>query len=274
MIKKIIVLVACLLALLAVSTHAKKAEATTKRECAQCLIKCRRSDNFRACYAEFCATTCKTFKARAFAKLENKVASDAEAEFGQVFKNFGAALKEEFNSKTAHIKTKVMELAKRIKGSETLSDSELRCINTCPRGMACAAVCIPEPAVMADTMAHTMNAASSAASWARGKAGSCYSQDATRRMNECFDCSSLVYRAYKQAGVDIGAKSTGAYPGNMREVSKDNLQVGDVLWRSGHVGIYLGNNQVVNAENERTGVQVRSMDYYKSYMGFTKVYRI
>lgn len=146
------------------------------------------------------------------------------------------------------------------------------CRNVCPPGKMCPAICLP--AFESEELADTMNAASTAANWARSQVGSCYSQDANKRMSSCFDCSSLVYRAYKAAGIDIGATYTGAFPGRMREVSTSNLQVGDVLWKPGHVGIYLGNNEVVNAENPRTGVQVRSLDYYRKYMGFTKAFRI
>ncbi len=47
---------------------------------------------------------------------------------------------------------------------------------------------------------------------------------------------------------------------------------GDLLWKEGHVGMYVGNGQVVNAENEKNGVQLRSFESYKKR--FTKIYRV
>ena len=52
------------------------------------------------------------------------------------------------------------------------------------------------------------------------------------------------------------------------------LQTGDILWRSGHVGIYLGGNQVVNAENPKSGVKKRDLGFYTKYLGFTREYRV
>jgi len=108
-----------------------------------------------------------------------------------------------------------------------------------------------------------------AANYARAQVGKGYSQQ-NRLGPSSFDCSGLVYMAWKAAGKTVPTW-TGAYPGNTRQVN--NLEVGDILWSSGHVGIYVGNNQVVNAENPRTGVQLRSLDYFKRYMGYSRIYR-
>jgi len=43
--------------------------------------------------------------------------------------------------------------------------------------------------------------------------------------------------AYKSAGKTVPT-STGGYPGGLREVTGQALQPGDILWRSGHVGLY------------------------------------
>jgi len=111
--------------------------------------------------------------------------------------------------------------------------------------------------------------ASCVINWARSKVGGCYSQSS--RWGPCYDCSAFAYSAYKACGYDIGAQSSGAYPGNMRSVSSP--QPGDILWKSGHVAIYTGSG-VVHAENERTGIRERDMNYFNSYFGYTKVYRL
>ena len=70
--------------------------------------------------------------------------------------------------------------------------------------------------------------------------------------NEDFDCSSFVATALQKSGINVSMFSTN----NMQTFIKNgftyiagtsNLQRGDILWRNGHVGIYLGNNQVVHA---------------------------
>ena len=41
----------------------------------------------------------------------------------------------------------------------------------------------------------------------------------------------------------------------------DNAQPGDIICYSGHVGIYIGNGQIVHASNERTGITVSNANY-------------
>jgi cell wall-associated NlpC family hydrolase len=108
-----------------------------------------------------------------------------------------------------------------------------------------------------------------AASWAKGKINSCYSME--HRDGPCFDASSLVYHAWKAAGKDIQATNTRLYPGRTREVT--DLKAGDILWRSGFAAIYVGDNKVVDAENEQSGVKLRDLAWFKKYIGYTKIYR-
>jgi len=128
-----------------------------------------------------------------------------------------------------------------------------------------------QPAVEAgaEEESDSMNGGSTAASFARAQVGKGYSQAARLGPNS-FDCSGLVKTAWARAGVTV-PNTTSGYPGGLRRVN--DLQVGDILWRSGHVGIYVGNNQVVNAENPRSGVQIRDLDWYKRYMGVSAIYR-
>lgn len=109
-----------------------------------------------------------------------------------------------------------------------------------------------------------------AASYAKAQVGKGYSQQARLGPNS-FDCSGLVKMAWKHAGKTV-PNTTSGYPGGLKAVS-GALQPGDILWRSGHVGLYVGNNQVVNAENPRTGVRQRDLSYFKKYLGYTRVYR-
>ncbi|MCU1346602.1 MAG: hypothetical protein JWL70_2868, partial [Acidimicrobiia bacterium] len=54
-----------------------------------------------------------------------------------------------------------------------------------------------------------------------------------------FDCSGLVGYAWSQAGVGMPRNSEDIIRA-LRSVSQDQLQPGDVVWRRGHVQMYLG----------------------------------
>lgn len=62
-----------------------------------------------------------------------------------------------------------------------------------------------------------------------------------------FDCSGLVMRAYEQIGLLL-PHFTGALISNGQSVSEAELQLGDIVFpNKGHVGIYVGNNQIIHA---------------------------
>lgn len=75
-----------------------------------------------------------------------------------------------------------------------------------------------------------------------------------------FDCSGLVYWAFKQVGVTM-PRSSAAQAGVGRAVSPNNLQVGDLVFfyqPISHVGFYAGNGKILNAV--QTGDVVRYSD--------------
>jgi LysM repeat protein len=73
-----------------------------------------------------------------------------------------------------------------------------------------------------------------------------------------FDCSGLVYSAYKQAGVTLGGNWTGAmrstWPQWADKVPKnlDAMKPGDLLLMNGHVVMYTGNGKCVGAQTSHT----------------------
>lgn len=83
-----------------------------------------------------------------------------------------------------------------------------------------------------------------------------------------FDCSGFTQYVYAHFGYTIGRtsssqRSDGTY------VSKSNLQAGDLVCFSGHVGIYISNNQFIHAENASNGVTISSLTeayYSKTYV--------
>lgn len=89
-----------------------------------------------------------------------------------------------------------------------------------------------------------------------------YDQD--DRWSPDYDCSSLLIEAYEQAGCPV--KTNGAtYTGNMESVFVETgfksmdytdgmeLLAGDVLLRSGHTAMYIGNGYIVSAHINELG---------------------
>lgn len=100
-----------------------------------------------------------------------------------------------------------------------------------------------------------------------------YSQ-ALRWGEYSYDCSSFVYRLYKQYfGIILGETTYGDYTSAAVEVitnmSANNLQPGDVLWRSEHVAMYIGNGQYVHASSPTNGILVSTYSPGK----FSKAFR-
>lgn len=76
------------------------------------------------------------------------------------------------------------------------------------------------------------------------------------------DCSGFVNLIHAHFGISTPRQS-GALAGAGRAVSDADKLPGDVVCYYGHVGIYIGNNQIVHASTERTGIKVSNM-YYRS----------
>ncbi len=92
-----------------------------------------------------------------------------------------------------------------------------------------------------------------------------------------FDCSGLTMAAYRKAGVYLPHYSRAQISAT-RPVSRSNLRVGDLIFffKYGirHVGMYIGNNRFVHAENSRTGVIISSLSesyYVRHLSGYGRV---
>lgn len=79
-----------------------------------------------------------------------------------------------------------------------------------------------------------------------------------------FDCSGFTSYVYKKAtGIYIG-RNTGAQIGSGKSVSRAELRPGDLVFtHPGHVGIYVGNGNMVHAPS--TGDVVKVSSVYKFY---------
>jgi peptidoglycan DL-endopeptidase CwlO len=79
---------------------------------------------------------------------------------------------------------------------------------------------------------------------------------------DSWDCSGLTMQAWAQAGVSLPHSSSGQMSSGT-PVSRDQLQPGDLVFYYqpvSHVGMYIGNGQLVHAANPSTGVDVTSVD--------------
>jgi cell wall-associated NlpC family hydrolase len=106
--------------------------------------------------------------------------------------------------------------------------------------------------------------AGAAVSYAMAQVGDAYVYGAAGP--SAFDCSGLTMMAWAQAGVSL-PHSSGAQMGSGPHVSQSQLQPGDLVFYYSpvsHVGMYIGNGQIVHAANPSSGVQVapvNSMPY-------------
>lgn len=78
-----------------------------------------------------------------------------------------------------------------------------------------------------------------------------------------FDCSGYTQYVYKHFGYSL-SRTSSAQRSNGKSVSKSNLIAGDIVCFDGHVGIYIGENNFIHAENPANGVKISSLSekYY------------
>jgi cell wall-associated NlpC family hydrolase len=88
-----------------------------------------------------------------------------------------------------------------------------------------------------------------------------------------FDCSGLTAFAYKAAGIDLPHSS--AQQSRMGQaVARADLQPGDLVFfysPVSHVGIYIGNGQMVHAPTSGDVVKVASVDSMGGYAGGRRI---
>ena len=88
-----------------------------------------------------------------------------------------------------------------------------------------------------------------------------------------FDCSGFVNYIYNLYGYSLERVAQNIYYSSGSFVGWDELQPGDILCFGygadsiGHVGLYIGNGQMVHASTYITGVIVTDLSKYGSFVG-------
>ena len=74
------------------------------------------------------------------------------------------------------------------------------------------------------------------------------------------DCSGFVQQIFRHFGVSL-PRDSDSQAGAGYGVKSSDKQPGDIICYNGHVGIYIGDGEVVHASNEESGVRVSSWNY-------------
>ncbi|MCX4298948.1 MAG: NlpC/P60 family protein [Lachnospiraceae bacterium] len=75
------------------------------------------------------------------------------------------------------------------------------------------------------------------------------------------DCSGFVMSVYANFGVSLPHSSSALRSKGYDVGGLQNAQPGDIVCYSGHVGLYVGNGQIVHASTSKTGIIVSSATY-------------
>ncbi len=106
--------------------------------------------------------------------------------------------------------------------------------------------------------------ASAAVMFAQSRLGKPYCWGGTGP--SCYDCSGLTASAWMVGGKKIPRTSADQVAG-LPAVAMDSIAPGDILWRPGHVAIYVGQGWVISAPG--AGDVVR----YQSARGYSRAVR-
>lgn len=85
------------------------------------------------------------------------------------------------------------------------------------------------------------------------------------------DCSAFVQQIYAAFGVSLPRNSASQRSAGYA-VSVEQIQPGDIVCYSGHVGIYAGNNTLLHASNEKTGITLTSPITYRKILAVRRIF--
>ena len=85
------------------------------------------------------------------------------------------------------------------------------------------------------------------------------------------DCSGFVKGVYAAFGINL-PRTSAEQRSVGYAVSLSEIQPGDIVCYSGHVGIYAGNNTLSHASNEKTGITLTSPVTYRSVLAVRRIF--
>jgi cell wall-associated NlpC family hydrolase len=87
-----------------------------------------------------------------------------------------------------------------------------------------------------------------------------------------YDCSGLTMAAWKSAGHSLPHNAAAQW-GQVAHISRGDLKAGDLVFYNSlaHVGIYVGNNQIIDAPREGEPVDERSINRGMPIYGYGRV---
>lgn len=129
---------------------------------------------------------------------------------------------------------------------------------------------VPNQSVTESTQSNSSSKVQSVINLATSKLGCAYQWGAEGPNS--FDCSGLVYYTYKNAANIVLPRTSSAQASAGYQVSKSNLKAGDLVFFNtngkgiSHVGIYLGNGDMIHSPNSNSVVKKVSINsgYYAS----------
>jgi len=142
--------------------------------------------------------------------------------------------------------------------------------STAPQTPALAPALTPTPTPAPTPVPPITQYAYGALKFMRANIGKTYSLGATGP--DAYDCSGLIQAAWKAVGITLPRTSRQQYDATVR-ITYEDLQPGDLVFfgyqGSHHVGMYIGNNQMIDAANPRRNVTFSdlTLTWYKQHLG-------
>lgn len=91
------------------------------------------------------------------------------------------------------------------------------------------------------------------------------------------DCSGFTCYIYREFGINLSRLPQGQWTSNGRQIDVSLIQPGDIVCYSqngstcSHVGIYIGNGQIIHSANSRKGVIISNIYYDNTFIGVKNV---
>jgi len=169
---------------------------------------------------------------------------------------------EKLADRRADVRDQVSELAPRekaLRNQEAKVDSRVASASAVVDDLEAKAEAKAEEKRLEAEQKRMAEAGGPAVAYAKAQVGKSYVYGAMGP--DSFDCSGLTMAAWKQAGVSLPHSSSAQYASG-RQISESELQPGDLVFYYSpisHVGMYIGNGQIVNALNPGSGVQISGL---------------